>query len=266
MSDFSRRSLGVVFGMLMGLSYGLVSQTINRIALPDIPLNSPEPGLVGTILLSILAGGLIGLCAAWTEETISGVVLSALAGAILTTAGAVYFARYTAGGSESVAGIFVLMVITFLPRAVLFLPVAGLLRWVLNAWKNELRDVRFSTRRLALGLLLLVAAGAGAGTFSLYPQDARYALQKTDDLIQAGMPAQSREDLPEALRPVDGFLQGAQGSYRLSLSENPDLLPVQRPIAAYGVQEYAVFVVFENQFRFGCAFTPPNPEPACGEY
>jgi hypothetical protein len=72
--------------------------------------------------------------------------------------------------------------------------------------------------------------------------------------------------LPEALKPVDGFLQGARGAYSLELSDNPDLLPVQRPISDYSVQEYAVFVRFENGYHFGCAFTPPLTSPFCGIY
>ncbi len=101
---------------------------------------------------------------------------------------------------------------------------------------------------------------------SLYSGFGRQALTQANELVQLGMLAPDSDSLPAALKHVDGFIQGAQGAYTLELSDNPDLLPVQRPIAPYGEQEFAVFVRFENGFRFGCAFTSTFPNPSCGNY
>lgn len=263
MSDSSRRILGFVFGTAMGLAYAISSQYINVLFLPGLPIFQPPPGRILTILFVTLLGGLLGLLAAWTTETLPGIMVSALAGAIITTIITLQSASET---PEQVAGAVTILVITFFPRAVVFAPVAGMVRWVTNLWENEIIKVTFSIRKMALSLAAIILLATIFGVFSLYPKEARYAMQTTQDLVQAGMQATSQDNLPKLLLPVDGFLQGAHGTYTLRLSDNPDILPVQRRIVAYNVTEYAVFVNFANGFRFGCAYSPPYPDPSCGEY
>jgi hypothetical protein len=263
MSDSSRRILGFVFGTAMGLAYAVSSQYINVLFLPGLPIFQPPPGRILTILLTALLGGLLGLLAAWTIEALPGMITSALAGAIITTIITLQSATET---PEQVAGAVTILVITFFPRAIVFAPVAGLVRWVTNLWEHEILKVNFSIRKMALSLAAIVLLATIFGVFSLYPKEARYAMQTTQDLVQAGMQATSQDNLPKLLLPVDGFLQGAHGAYTLRLSDNPDILPVQRRIVAYNVTEYAVFVNFANGFKFGCAYSPPYPDPSCGEY
>ena len=263
MNEKSRRLIGLVLGLLMGLAFGLVQELINPLFLPGIPLYNPGPGPAGSVLISCLGGGLLGLLAAWPEDAIPGVILSSLVGALGTT---LLNLLGREGGLDFAVGLFVLLVITFLPRAMLFVPTAALIRWGLHVWSEEFQSVSFSIRKLALtGATIVLLAGA-AGAFSLYTRAGRDALKTTNELIKAGMQAASADSLPEPLRSVDGFYQEAQGAFSLELSDNPDLLPVQRPIATFGVQEYAVFVRFENGYRFGCAYTPPYPDPACQIY
>jgi hypothetical protein len=104
------------------------------------------------------------------------------------------------------------------------------------------------------------------GTLSLYSSYARQSLTQTNQLIQAGMQAADTDSLPEPLKKVTGFTQAARGVYTLELTDNPDILPIQRPIAPPGAQEFGVIVRFDNGFRFGCTFTPTFPEPSCGLY
>jgi len=246
----------------MGLLYGLVAQYINVLFLPDVPLLAPGSGRLGAALLTALGGGLLGLLAAWTEEAIPGIIISSLVG---TLALSWIIASETTPGTERAFGTIVLLFFTFLPRTFMLLPFVGLLRWVLSVWENELQNMNYSIRKLGLSLLLAVVMAAVAGIFVLHARAGREALTTTHDLVQRGMQAGSLDDLPEELQGVDDFLQGARGPYTLELGDNPDVLPIQRPIAGYSVQEYAVFVRFENGFRLGCAFTPPHP-PVCGEY
>jgi hypothetical protein len=263
MNDQSRRILGTSLGLLMGLVYGLVTETINLIALPGLPLYYPSPGLVGIILLYALGGALVGLMVAWQEEATPGVILGAVSGALATSAASIL---QTSSNGGSAGAAFALLFITFLPRAILFLPVTLLLAWVLNQWKNEMLAANFSTGRLALVTAVIPILALTMGAFSLYPGNARISLRSTQGLVQKGMQATGINSLPAALKPVDGFLENARGPYLLRLSENPDDLPVQRPAVPPNVQEYAVYVVFENGFHFGCAFTPPALEPICSEY
>jgi uncharacterized membrane protein (UPF0136 family) len=266
MNERSRRILGTLFGLAMGLAYGLASQTINLIALPGVHLHPEGLGTVGSIIFITLTGGLMGLLAAWPDEAIPGVIMSAVFTAAVTTIASFLSVQASTVNVERVAGASAVLLITFFPRAFLFAPVAGLVRWALGVWDNQTREEMISLRKMALSVAVLLVIAIAAGALSLYPKDARYALKTTEELIQAGMGKSSRDELPEPLRPVDGFLQGARGPYTLLLSDNPDELPVQRPMTSYTVQEYAVFVNFEDGFRFGCAYTPPHPEPACGAY
>lgn len=262
MNDISRRTLGLILGAVMGLLYGLVSQYINVLFLPGLPLQTPGAGRLGAALLTALAGGLLGLLAAWPEEAIPGVIISSLVG---TLAISWIIASNTMPGSERAYSTFVVLFITFLPRTFLLLPFLGLLRWVLGVWGDELQNLDYSIRKLVLSLVLAILLAVVTGVFSLHTKAGREALATTQELVQRGMQAGSLDNLPGELQDVDGFLQGARGPYTLELGDNPDVLPIQRPNAAYNVQEYAVFVRFENGFRFGCAFTPSYP-PACGEY
>ena len=50
----------IILGVLLGLAYGLVSQLINRVALPGIPLHQPPLGAFGNIVASAAVGGLLG--------------------------------------------------------------------------------------------------------------------------------------------------------------------------------------------------------------
>jgi hypothetical protein len=266
MSDQSRRVLGAIFGLLMGLVYGLVSENINQLALPGVPLYNPGPGPAVTVLVVAMAGALLGLLAAWPDAASPGSILGALGGAIISTLASWYTLSTETADMTRAIGAYSVLFISFLPRAFLFAPVAWLMRRVVGVWESELADVRFSIGKMALSLGLLLALAVGAGWSSLYPKDARYALSRTNELIQSGRQVSSKSQLPEELKPVDGFVEGAHGRYTLLLGDDPDVLPIQRPVSSYTVQEYAVFVNFESGFRFGCAYTPPHPELACGEY
>lgn len=263
MSDRSRRKLGMFFGLLMGLSYGLVSVYINVLVLPGIPLYQENPGRLGIVALFALGGIMMGLVTAWTTDAIPGVIASALLTTILHTMVTIQAALAVPG---NVMGLVTILLLTFLPRAVLLLPVSGLLRWVLYDWETQLTSVNFSIPRLVFTVALLWLLALAGGALSLYPRTARIALQKTHIAIQQGMRSGSTADLPAAIQSVEGFRQGARGAYSLMLSDNPDLLPIPRPMAAYDIQEYAVFVLFENGYHFGCVYTPPGLQPYCGNY
>jgi hypothetical protein len=253
----------LIIGLLIGLLYGIVSQTINPLVLGNIPLYQPQPGGWVMIVLFVLGGGSLGLLAAWPEEVIPGVILSSLVGVLGSSLLTIWQAR---SSEERLGRTIAVLIFTLFPRALLFAPISALTRWVLGIWERELQEITFSYRKLAASLVLVAVLALAAGAFELYPRAARQALVVTHELIQAGLGAADFDSLPPALKPVDGFIQRARGSYVLLLSDNPDLLPVQRPMNATDESEYVVFVRFESGFRFGCAFTPGYAEPSCGEY
>ena len=262
MNDTTRRILGLVLGLITGLVYGLVVQLINPFFLREVPLFYTDP-LAIRILFTMINAALVGLITAWPEDDLPGVLSGSLIGALVST---LLSLRGMGGGFDFYAGLFVLLVMTFLPRAFVFLPAAALIRWVVSVWAGEFRSIQFSVRKLALSLVSLILFVGVIGSLSLYSGYARQSLTQTNQLILAGMQAQNEEDLPEPLKKVNGFIPNARGEYTLQLTNNPDILPIQRPIAPPGEQEYGVIVRFENGFRFGCAFTPTFPEPSCGLY
>ncbi len=247
----------------MGLAYSLVALNINQLALPAIPLYQPPPGRWITFLATVILGGLLGLIAAWPEDAIPGVLFSALAGILLTSLFNIFLGE---SGTGTVAGALIVLFLTFLPRAMLFLPLAAITRWLLGFWAEELRDINFSVKKIALSLLGVLLLASLTGVLSLYPRQARASLIKTNELVQLGLQASNPESLPQELKPLFGFIEAATGPYTLRLSDNPDALPITRPIAAYNETEYAVLVRFENGYRFACVFSPPDPRAYCGNY
>jgi hypothetical protein len=263
MNEKSRRILGFIIGSAMGLAYSLVAQNINAFSLRGIPLYEPGPGKFNTILITILIGGLMGLITAWPEDSLPGVLLGAVVG---ITASAMLNIYLTQQGSLQVVGALVVFFMTFLVRAVFFIPLAALVRWVIGEWSRELKDAEFSITRMALSLLLVVALAGAAGALTLYSRQGRLVLQKTYTFIQQGKQASNMDELPEELKPVDGFIQNSSGAYTLRLSTDPDQLPITRPPVDYNETEYAVIVVYQNGFRFGCVFTPPTQAAICRAY
>jgi hypothetical protein len=186
MSEKSRRILGAIIGASMGLAYSLVSQYINAISLPGVPLYNPPPGKLATILITVLIGGIMGLIAAWPEDALPGVLLSAVFGIAATSLLNIYLTEDT---SLQITGAVIVFFMTFLPRAVLFLPLAALTRWVINEWSRELVSANFSIARMLLSLLLVVVVAGVAGALSMYSRQGRQVLQKTYTLIQQGRSA-----------------------------------------------------------------------------
>jgi hypothetical protein len=263
LKEFSRRALGIVLGALMGLGYGLVSTYINVLALPGIPLQLNGPARPVAVLIIVLFGGLLGLLAAWPDEAIPGVIVSSLAGVVLSSAAILLEVRES---PTTLVETFVGLFISLLPRAFLFIPVAALVRWVLVVLENQLQYAEFSFVKIALSVVAIFGVSLLSGSVHLYPKEARLGLQDTHALVQLGQQAASRAEVPQPLKAVDGFFQRGRGQYVLAVNNNPDRYPVQRPFADYGVDEYAVTVRFDNKYRFVCIYTPPNVSPSCGEY
>jgi len=263
MSEKARRTLGAAFGAAMGLVYSLVAQNLNTLVLPGIPVYQPPPGRFTSILLAVVLGGLLGLIAAWPEDAIPGVLYSALAGIGITS---IYTMLLSEGGDNQVFGMLIVFIFTFLPRAILFVPMSAMTRWAVSIWQAELQTVTFSVRKLALSLGLVLLLSGLVGLFSLYPRQGRDALVTTHALIQQAQKSTSVGGYPEEIKAVYGFSQAGVGSYTLRLSDDPDRLPISRPIAGYNETEYAVLVRFENGFRFACVYVKPGASPICRAY
>jgi len=193
--------------------------------------------------------------AAWTDEALPGILLSGLFGSVVSSVWMVV-------SETNKFAALTLLVVVFMPRVFFFIPIGGLIRWLIRE-KDHMRKGGL-LRKLAPALVAFILL-AFLGTFSILPKETRDSLIKMDALLQTGLNSRitTREELPKPLQSVEGFLQYAYGEYRFTIGSDPDNLPVQRPIVNYGVIEPFIIVRFENGFRFGCVFSPPYVNPAC---
>lgn len=260
MKTSARRGAGFILGFTLGLAHATVSNLINEIYMPGIPLYVPPPGTFGLILLTALFFGVLGLIAAWTDEAVSGIVLSAFTGSVVSSA----WIMLT--GTSDRAATFVVLFLVFMPRIFFYLPLSLGVRWILSTFEpSPYRTVMPLARRVA-PLIIAILIAASSGIFSLENRETRRSLAKMDELVRLGMQAETRSQLPKSLQSVEGFVSKAEGGYVFHLGSNPDVLPVQRPVVKLDAVEPFVIVVFENGFRFGCVFSPPYEVPACIDF
>ncbi len=119
----TRRVFGLALGALLGLVYGLTSQTINRIILPGIPLYQPPLGPAGNTLLIALLGALLGMVAAWPTGSIAGTFAASTVAAGLLTFVSFLSVRLT---EKNTSGMIVAALFVLLPLIGLMVPLLGL--------------------------------------------------------------------------------------------------------------------------------------------
>lgn len=259
MNDKKRRIYGFIIGIAFGLPYSYISEYINVWMLPDIPLFDLPIGRVITAFLTALVLGVLGVIVAWDEESFFGLIGGTL---FLVFVGSVQ-AFINSGSSQAVTSFF-LFLFTFLPRLIIYLPLAYLFRWSVNNLDNSVPGYPRGLRRpLKVMAVLLILAVVG-GRFSLLALEARQALQDGNALVLQGISSRDGgSGLPEPLLDVDGFSTYAKGPYTLEWSSDVDSLPVTRPLAEFGVTESLIIFRFENDYQFGCVYTPPSHVPKC---
>lgn len=257
MNNQTRRICGVFLGIAFGLLYSLISQFINVWMLPGIPLFELPIGRLASVILTTLGMGIIGLLVAWDEESFWGLIGSAL---FLVLASSLL--AFINGGSSEAVPSFLLFLFTFLPRVIIYLPLALAFRWMLGILERNTGSSGL-IRLLKVTVIILALAIIG-GRFSMLVPEAQNALKDMDALVMAGISAsENQQELPASLIPVDGFEAHAKGAYTLEWSSDVDSLPVTRFVAEYGVTESLIIVRFENDYQFGCVFTPPSTIPKC---
>lgn len=254
-----RRRTGFALGFVLGLAHAIVSNLINSVYMPDIPLFIPPPGTFGLILLTSLLFGLLGLLAAWMDESLPSILFSAFIGSIISSLWVVLNEPTNRGTA------FVLLFLIFLPRMFFYLPLSLGVRWLLSRLEPTPFRVVPPVQRLA-PIFIAILMALASGLFSLEGRETRQSLTKMNELIQASVHAGSRSELPKSLQSVEGFTSRAKGGYTFFTGPNPDVLPVQRPMMPPGTIEPFIIVQYENGFRFGCVFSPPYETPACIDF
>jgi hypothetical protein len=256
--DRYRRLVGVGLGAVLGLVYFLISQGINVVFLPGIPLFQPPMGFWGNVALGVLWGGLLGLICAWPYSTAIGVAAASLASVTVT------IVRGLAGLDESLGRLVIIGLVLAIPAAILMVPAMMALRWAVNGLV-DLRSHPTSSRERWRGPLILLALVAVVAAFSLYNAKARSLLTRANDTVQTGLAAGSADQLPEELRALrsGAFLASASNGYTLEWTESDlDRFIDLRPSSNYN-DHSAVIVRFDNGQSMICLYPGVDARPNC---
>lgn len=256
-----RRIAGSALGLALGCVYALVSQTINRIALPGIPLHQPPLGPLGNIVLGIVVGGAFGLIAAWPRSAALGILVgSAVAAAAIVVTG--LFRAGEGGAATVVAAVFLTV-----PMAWLTVPVIALARWTADREVEKRKTAAPLLPRLWLPLALVLVVGVLAA-FDLHSADARNQMARMNATVQAGLQATNDSALPAPLQAenVRGFPRGTRTPYTLEWTNTDlDRFIELRPATSYASQA-AVIARFRGGYTLVCIYSSPRGDPSCGSY
>lgn len=259
--DIYRRLLGLAAGAGLGLGYGLVSESINRLLLQDIPLYSAL-GLSGGLLLWTGVGLLLGGLCAWTHESLPGLALSTLFGGLLVWG--VTFSQGEQDALTTLTKIFSALYL-FLPLTALILPFTGLLRWTINRLVEMHQDRRGGRLRYLLISLPLIF-GALLGSFTAYPSYGREMVRSMHAMLQQAARATQVEQLPTPLQHfrVEGFIPSNQTPYTLEwLEVDVNRYALALPGAQGGMQTSGVLARYASGYRLLCIYVEAEAVPAC---
>ncbi|MCA1954041.1 MAG: hypothetical protein LDL12_02725 [Anaerolinea sp.] len=263
-----RRRLGLFFGLGLCLTFGVVAHWINPLLLEGRMIFIPPFGLPTNLILLMVLGAGSGLLCAWYETMGRSLLWASLFSTIIVMLVALVT---SAGGSAMLGGRVMAVLTLFLPMAGAVLPFVWGLRVLVNWQVERLHEPRFAPRRWWLSALAFLLA-AGLGCLTLYPARGQTMIRQADVLIQAGLSAQTPQDLPEALREpgVRDFLGRATPQYTLQrLTQNLDLYH----IPTYYGQTYRnelIVVRFNTGWAIGCLYQSEgneiDPQPECRSY
>lgn len=263
-NDQHRRLMGALFGAGFAFVYAAISQTINSISIPGVPVYQSFFGAALNVVVLTVFGGALGLLTAWPASAAHGVLWSTL------LCGALFQVYVLWQGSESYEGL-IKLIVPFL----LFLPICGLLavpialfRWVLNKQEEAQQLALPLWMRARIPLLLVIVIAFLASTW-LYPPEGREVMARTHALLQSGLQATNATSLPEPLQSdrVDRFTERASTNYGLYW-EKEDLtrFAIARPNE---IPEYKMSVVvarFDNGWVLACLYPLVDAEPRCKSY
>lgn len=251
---------GVVFGAWLGGMYAFWSQAVNWIALPGIPLTPLGNNLNQYLFQHILIGALLGFVTSLPAASAAGISLGGLLGAVAVTGLAVR----NEWGSETLLRTVILLLYTFLPLVVLFMPIAFLVRRGTDAQEVDPDRPYLWARRYVIPLLLTFLILLIA-SFSLYTDDARNAFRYMRTMLENSQPAQTIEALPRSLQLVQGYLENAKGPYSLGWSDKVETFMGPVP-ATGGLSQFLIIATYENGFQFACVFSRTTTVPNCTNY
>jgi len=256
-----QRRVGFILGVTLGFGFSAAANLINKWLMPEIPFEAAWPGAFWLTFFSVGMFGLLGVLAAWTEENIPGILLSALVGTLVSSIWILI-----SDTSNRTGTLMVILFFVFLPRMFFYLPFSWLIRTLVDKVLYKAPDRKTAPVKKLILVFVAFLIAVVIGTSTRVSESEQKSLTRMKEIIEEGLLASSYSELPEYLQDVNGFVEKAEGEYSFSLGANPDVLAVQRPFVDYGAEEPFIIVKFNNGFRFGCVFSPPYVVPACIDF
>jgi hypothetical protein len=262
MLRFERLKIGLVIGLGMGLAYGLTSQLINRVVLFDVPFyikfDAPLISILITKVLGVIWGGITSL----PEKKVNSLVFGTLLGSIGFTIITFLFddQRY-----EFIPGL-ARVIVVFIPSLLAFFGLSYLLRWsedrlMMDYFKQD----RLTTQRY-LPIFLALFITAILGVFSLKSAEIRSDFRLVDAYLQKAQTSKSVNELPEAVRGINGYLRHADVAYSLDTSTDVEMFTGEAPQGTSEASKGIVIVRFEDGFRLTCLTIDDSLQVLCEEF
>jgi hypothetical protein len=266
--DRYRRLAGLWVGALLGLVYGLVTQLLNRMMLPGVPLYQPPFGAAGNILLTTTAGAFLGILAAWPLSSAAGTAIASAVSAFVVVGSGFISApkSFAAGGAAtgvSTWGVALVSALLFLPFWALLVPLIAALRWGVNRQEEAHRD-RLPVRARLGSLLILVLLVALAGTLYLYRPERRAVIANANAMLRAAQGA-AAEAWPVGLQKPDVGALAAhiQQPYELEWQQQGiERYRIPRPARNFDSHS-AIIARFADGWSLVCIYIAEDEPPIC---
>src|SRR5215208_1251334 len=202
-SDIKYTLVGAFYGFLVGNFFVISAAIVDRLIYPDLPLGI-DWSLFAMRWVWVGPGlALIGAITSLFNEKMPGLLIGALATGLLVLMSALFFSPVTTGLK------LIVLIFGLVPVAALSLPVALILRWLVDKHENALQ-LQQRIPRIILLVLLAILLGAGSGYFSKMSRRAVEATRFMHHLLQTAPQAAK-----SPVRDLPGFQSHAGMGYQL---------------------------------------------------
>ena len=241
---------GLLFGAWLGAMYAFGTMLLNWILLPGLPLRPLQGNTLGDyLLLYAFVGAVLGLISALPDSPWLGIALGGASSAFVISISSLFTADFSA---ETVFRLMFGFVYTFLPLAVLLMPVAWLVRAGVNAQHPDPDHSELWGRRYLIpGLLTILVVGIGL--LSTYDANQRDGIRIVRQLILEIQATASVEQLPKSLQTVQGYLDTRGVPYEFSISDKIENFMGPQPVGGK-LSQFLVVVDYQDGLRFACIF------------
>jgi hypothetical protein len=227
-AKLKRAMFGALYGLLGGIAFVLTAAFIDIWLHPELPLGVNWPTFTLRLPLLGLGLALVGAVTCWWHEAWQGLLSGAAVAAALTLIAALFTSQVDTGMK------FVVLIFILMPVAVMTLPVAYFLRWVIE---RHARALYLPQRNLRIaGLVFLaIALGAGCGYFMKAPGQGVEATRFIHEFLQD----LSAEKNP--LAEVAGVPERDQTPYKMHITKSES-----------STEAFDIHVEYEDGYTFYC--------------